>query len=371
MHVALIGSSPLASTVWWLTCLCCFVPSPLAAWHDAAVHRAYQRQVVGAAAARLRHQAVWGAWSAWQSRVESSRAARSQLAAAVDMWQRSRLRAAWGAWQAHCAFRRHARAVLARFSQQLLARAYAGWREAAARRAELASRLAACLQRWQNRALASAFEGEACTLWGAWKTGMPAGHWRALVLTSPPDACLPPAAWRAAHLQKQQLNEKLEAAVARWAHSTLAAAFAQWRESAAEAQGQRRALARFCHATLAKAWAAWRWYRQECCQQQQRLQAAVDHWLRGALAAAFAQVGRWWMCARWPPAPALPPCVTERQLLYLPAPSATAVAGGGGLQGPAALHGGGLPGQAAAPQPARGFQPVAGLPAAQAREGLL
>lgn len=82
------------------------------------------------------------------------------------MWQRSALRAAWGAWQACCAFRRHARAVLARFTQLALAQAFQSWREAAARRAELAGRLAASLQRWQNRTLAAAFEGEGRVLVG-------------------------------------------------------------------------------------------------------------------------------------------------------------------------------------------------------------
>lgn len=43
--------------------------------------------------------------------------------------------------------------------------------------------------------------------------------------------------------------------MARWAHGRLAAAFAQWRGSAAEQQGLRRAAAFWMHGTLASAFA--------------------------------------------------------------------------------------------------------------------
>ena len=59
----------------------------------------------------------------------------------------------------------------------------------------------------------------------------------------------------------------------------------------AEQQGLRRALARFTQTALAKAWATWRWYAEARRQQQHKLQAAVDRWLRSTLSAALAQVG--------------------------------------------------------------------------------
>lgn len=169
------------------------VPLPPAAWHDTVQRLRYQRQVVAAAAVRLRQRELCHAWATWRQRVAEQREncakleravhswrkgalraawagwreaqlrqqeKQARLQAAVGTWQRSRLRAAWAGWQAHCVFRQRAQAALTRLTQWALARAFASWREAAARRAQLAATLAAVVARMQNRSLAAALAGE-------------------------------------------------------------------------------------------------------------------------------------------------------------------------------------------------------------------
>lgn len=99
------------------------------------------------------------AWAGWCEGVATRQAKQQQMAATVQAWQRARLRAAWAAWAVHRAFRLRARAVLAHFTQQVVTKAFASWREHTALKSQLASKLAAAVQRWQNSTLASAFEG--------------------------------------------------------------------------------------------------------------------------------------------------------------------------------------------------------------------
>jgi len=70
-----------------------------------------------------------------------------------------------------------------------------------------------------------------------------ASHFRS---TSPP-------AWREALVMRHLKSQQLEAAVSRWVHTTLAAAFAQWRDFAFEQQGLRRAAAFWMQGALASA----------------------------------------------------------------------------------------------------------------------
>lgn len=169
-----------------------------AAWRDTAQRLAYQRQVVSAAATRLRQRELCQAWAAWRQRVaeqqqkcakleravhswrqgalraawaswrdglQRQREKHARLQAAMRLWQHHQLRSAWAAWQEFSAFRRHARAVLARFTQQALPRAFTSWREAASRRAQLAAKLASAVARMRNRSLAAAFAGEVNMPW--------------------------------------------------------------------------------------------------------------------------------------------------------------------------------------------------------------
>lgn len=99
------------------------------------------------------------AWDCWRQALHLQRVKKQQLGAAVALWQHAMLHGAWATWLAHCEFRRHARAVVLRFMHQSTARAFASWRAFCTWRAQLATRQAVAVQRWQSRALASAFSG--------------------------------------------------------------------------------------------------------------------------------------------------------------------------------------------------------------------
>ena len=161
------------------------------AWAAFAAERRERRALLAAAAARLRHrelaaawhgwrQGMWerqqkatklaaavqrwqqgalrAAWRGWREGAARQQAKQQRLAAAVELWRRCRLRAAWAAWTAHVTFRRHARSVLARFSQQALARGWRAWVEYAEQRRAARERLAAVVAHWQRAALAKAWQ---------------------------------------------------------------------------------------------------------------------------------------------------------------------------------------------------------------------
>lgn len=131
-----------------------------AAWRQRVEEQQQKSAKLEQAVNSWRQGALRAAWAGWREGMQQQQEKRARLQAAVHLWQHHQLRSAWATWQAHCAFKRYARTVVARITQQALARAFARWREAAAYQAQLSSKLVAAVARMRNRSLAAAFAGE-------------------------------------------------------------------------------------------------------------------------------------------------------------------------------------------------------------------